>query len=1228
MSSLAFTVASWNVRGLRNNKRRNAFFKIVKEEKLDIVAIQETYLDDSHFAALENKWNGTIHLQQGSAHKGGLITLFSKKFDANNIQLLCQKERFIISKCNIDNESFIICNVYAPCDSRNRTAFFDELKNEINKHGDTTVAGKLMVIGDYNCTLDKNDVVAGAYHADREMTKFKTFTNDLLLNDVWRIKNPETKQYSWSRQTPFVARRLDYVLATEFLVSTITNIYIKSLGFSDHRAIICKLELNPFPRGPSYYKLNTSLLKDPRYIEIIQTSITNCLSENKDLDAHLLWDYLKTKVVEISKQYSRSRKISIERKRKQLQEDLNMLENRMAENPKQTEIIAQISHKKEQLEIHTLEQTRGAQIRAGIKWIEEGEKNSKFFLSLEKERAKGNMITQLSHGEENLTDPTKILNKIKAFYEDLYKNNKGTQEITEGVEKLVNNLDIPKLDDEEKEACESQLHEKEIRDAINSMKNGSSPGLDGLPVEFYKTFWTSIKEPFVKALRYSAEVGHLSFTQRQGIVSLIHKGKERENLNNWRPITLTNVDYKIIAKIFAIRLRKVISKIIHKNQRGFIPGRNMTDMLREIDDIIETGRNNKTNHTLLSLDFRKAFDTISIQYLLEAFKIFGFGPNFASWLEILMRDRLTCFKNAGFISSNIKMERGVRQGCPLSPLIFVIGVEILGLCIRQSPNIKGIILGEGMENIKIKQYADDTTLFLSDNEDLRQAMELIEHFTEISGLELNKSKSLAMKLKGSPDNAPIYEDIASTDEIKILGIYFRNDIPVSKVAKNWESRIDKITRLLNLWTKRNLSIVGKIIILKTFIMSQLTYLMQSCYIPKEVLEELNRMFFRFIWRKKFTNRRAYEKVKRSVMKSSIGKGGLNMINIQDSQDAFILSRIEKIVGSSDKSEQKLPADFLAPVGGLSIFMNFTNNKNFQGRDLIKSDFWRHALGVWLYHNEPCELSSTTIINQPIFNNQNITYNKKNIFCPSAIKKGIFSVKDICNGGSLISLDEFRQKFGHSPSLTLEYWLMSNAIPRDKLQRDQADIQGIMFKGIPLGDIGRKKFLALIRKEECAHSQNFWKRKLDISQFNETRWMIARECTTETRLRVLHWKILHNIYPTSILLNRMGIRESNRCQSCQEVDYVEHFFVDCKEVTKLWQDIERRFALKWGFRVALNKENILLGFSETSGINKLSRQQGNKIILIAKMVISKWKYGPGGDMKVMFEFEINIRGIDF
>jgi len=269
---------------------------------------------------------------------------------------------------------------------------------------------------------------------------------------------------------------------------------------------------------------------------------------------------------------------------------------------------------------------------------------------------------------------------------------------------------LPHLDNIDKELCEGLMTYDECEKVLSLLKHNKSPGNDGIPVEFYQEFWKDIGNILVESYNYSYDKKLLTCSQRQAVVSLIHKtGKDRMLIENWRPISLLNIDYKIMSKCLSERLKQVIEKLVHTSQHGFIRGRNINDAIRTILDIVDESDIKQTPGFLLALDFQKAFDSLSWHYLFDILKSLNFGANFISWIQLCYTDISSCVMNLGYSSPYFAIQRGVRQGDSLSPQLFLLALEVLTINIRENNEIKGMKFDE--EEIKLVAFADDIIVF-------------------------------------------------------------------------------------------------------------------------------------------------------------------------------------------------------------------------------------------------------------------------------------------------------------------------------------------------------------------------------------------------------------------------------------------------------------------------------------------------------------------------------------
>ena len=295
---------------------------------------------------------------------------------------------------------------------------------------------------------------------------------------------------------------------------------------------------------------------------------------------------------------------------------------------------------------------------------------------------------------------------MKLFYSKLYTAERLTKD-----KNLIENFfeGMPKLTDEISNQCEGDLTEDEIFQCLNTFPNGKSPGTDGLSVEWYKRFWPDIKDFLLKSINCSVQNGHLSLTQTQGIITVIPK-KDKDPLfvKNWRPISLLNQDYKLIAKCIANCIKSTLPNIIHEDQTGFMKNRYIGENLIKIFALMTYSKQKDLKNYLVTIDFEKAFDYLDKEYIFFCLKFFNFGADIINWVKLLYNNSNSCVINNGNFTEFFPINRGVRQGCPLSPYIFILCVESLAHCVRKNEHIKGIEIKENKHIIS--QYADDTSL--------------------------------------------------------------------------------------------------------------------------------------------------------------------------------------------------------------------------------------------------------------------------------------------------------------------------------------------------------------------------------------------------------------------------------------------------------------------------------------------------------------------------------------
>ena len=236
----------------------------------------------------------------------------------------------------------------------------------------------------------------------------------------------------------------------------------------------------------------------------------------------------------------------------------------------------------------------------------------------------------------------------------------------------------------------------------------------------------------------------LSITQRLGIITLIPKGdKDKSFLKNWRPLTLLNTLYKMVSGVLAERIKPHLDQIIHGDQKGFVAGRYIGEVVRTTYDIIQWAKDNGKTGIILLIDFEKGYDSVSFSFIQKCLKFFNFGDCLIKWINILLNNFCAVINHCGNISKTMNIGRGCRQGDPIASYLFIICIEVLAHKLRTEKKIESFMIGQ--ESHALELYADDCSIFLQPkSENLRNAVQILDNFFKLSGLKISLTKTKAI----------------------------------------------------------------------------------------------------------------------------------------------------------------------------------------------------------------------------------------------------------------------------------------------------------------------------------------------------------------------------------------------------------------------------------------------------------------------------------------------------
>jgi hypothetical protein len=431
--------------------------------------------------------------------------------------------------------------------------------------------------------------------------------------------------------------------------SKIVNVKIDwAYETSDHAALIINLKEEAMPnQGPGLAKINTKILEDPEVSNQIEKEIVDMMSQtDNSWNPHLKLEFLKvcirsvfaSKVNDIKRETGEDIK-NMETELNQIEElKIDILNKHEKEknnmgffNVQKIEIA--ISSLKNRLKTLRQKMSNAGKFVSKAKWFEYGEKPNKFFLNLNKGNQRRKLISTIRNGGEEKTGQREVTECIRDFYSKLYDAQPIENEVNDDFYKYC-----PKLSENDAKYMEDKLSLADLYKALLTCKD-SAPGPDGIPYAVYKKYWKILGNIILEAWNFSIETEKLTVSHTESAITLLPKeGKDGGDIKNWRPITLSNCDSKIITKALSIKMSKILNTIIDPSQTAYVPGRAVADNLRANFFFKDLCKQNNVNSALISLDAKKAFDSVDHEYIKRTLAEYGFGVGFIKTFQVLYKN--------------------------------------------------------------------------------------------------------------------------------------------------------------------------------------------------------------------------------------------------------------------------------------------------------------------------------------------------------------------------------------------------------------------------------------------------------------------------------------------------------------------------------------------------------------------------------------------------------------
>lgn len=691
-------VMTFNSCGMGAGKCK-AISKLCNKHNISFLGIQETHSPMIDPFIVKCLWGNFLFEYAACpsvGRSGGLVSIW----DPNSFAMI---NVFPLDNVLIVEGNWIstqmhcyMVNVYAPQDDRKKETLWNRILEF--KEGNP---GHYIMFGDFNVVRTASERIGTVFNSNSSNV-FNQFISDALL---WEIPHGGHLFTRINRRGDKLSK-LDRFLITENSSSHMRNYSAQVLDcqISDHRPIVLSASTIDF--GPTPFKLFNSWLLDKHLCTIITDFWESNVADYGPNPIVGFKNKMKNLKI-IIRDWSKNQTSFQARKKEDLLNKIKEFDTTMASGSNN---LTSDSHRPlwlEELRNIELKENLDTSQKAKVKWGIEADENSKFFHAIVNQKRRTLSIHGIKHEGQWLTDPHRIKDAFHSFFEAKFK--KGD------VAKITTRSPLYKtLHEDQNTFLISPISESEIRNAIWDCGSEKSPGPDGFSFAFYKKFWDTIKRDVIVFVQEFFRTGIIPKGCNTSFIALIPKISNPMVVSDFRPISLIGAQYKIIAKVLANRLAQVIDSIISREQSAFIKQRQILDGPLMVNEVIKYCNRKKTKLMVFKIDFEKAFDSVSWDYLFRVMNFMGFSEKWISWIKGCLFSATASILVNGSPTCEYHINRGLRQGDPLSPFLFIIAMEGLHVAVEDAISA-GLYRGITVNTLTLSHlfFADDA-LFLGD----------------------------------------------------------------------------------------------------------------------------------------------------------------------------------------------------------------------------------------------------------------------------------------------------------------------------------------------------------------------------------------------------------------------------------------------------------------------------------------------------------------------------------
>ncbi|GJR51854.1 RNA-directed DNA polymerase, eukaryota [Tanacetum coccineum] len=796
--------------GLAQKTKKDWVRELCIRNKVNFLAIQETKMELMDELCVRNCWGNMQYdhaVSDAVGNSGGILCIWDPNcFSKESVTI---SDFFVIIRgtWRLTGQKFLMIAVYAPQDSRDKITLWDFLHHEISKW-----KGESIVMGDFNEVRFKSDRFGSNFNVNGAYS-FNSFISRAGLVEVVL----GGCRYTWSLKNATKMSKLDRFLVSENLLISTPHLNAITLEryLSDHRPIL--LKENYFDYGPTPFRFFHHWIGMEGFSKLVEDTWKSSPSTDENAMKYLFgkFKHLKNTIREWTKNSQLCRK----NVKTQFKKDLEAI-NQIIDSGKGSEEDIQM-RSEIMLKLRDCDEIDSVELaqKAKIKWAIEGDENSKFYHGMLNKKRNNLSIRGVLVDGVWVDDPKEVK---KEFFEHFSK-----RFAKPGYRRAKIRMEFPKrLSSDQMLDMEMEISKDEVKRAVWDCGTDKAPGLDGFTFGFFRHFWYLVGEEVFDAI------------------------PDANGVKDFRPISLIGSIYKIIAKILANRLVNVLEDLVNDVQSAFVINRQILDGPFMINEILQWCKMKKKETLIFKVDFEKAYDSVRWDFLDEVLSKFGFGEKWRKWIQCCLHSSRGSIIINGSPTEEFNFGKGLKQGDPLSPFLFILIMESLHLSFQRVVDegyFHGIKLHDSV-NISHLFYADDV-VFVGywSNRNISTRTHVLECFYLAFGIKINMSKSKIMGIHVNIDNVNQAAENLGCLVLKIPFMFLGSIVGGNMHRLSlWKDMIDRVKRRLSKWKMKMLSIGGRLTLVKSVLGSMPIFQLSLFKAPSGILktlESIRRNFF-------------------------------------------------------------------------------------------------------------------------------------------------------------------------------------------------------------------------------------------------------------------------------------------------------------------------------------------------------------------------------------------------